>query len=89
MKIKVEHSNSDKERELFVVRVIDDERNFIVPLQRLKYKRWCGEDYVDVWQCNGYILCASKTYTIEQVIEALYGDGLDALADDDFWYYDD
>lgn len=74
---------------MFVVRVIDDERNFIMPLERLKRKSWSGNNYVDVWFCNNYRLCASKKYTIEQVIEALYGDGWDSLADDDFWYYDD
>ena len=89
MNIKVEYSGSDKNVDLFVVRVIDETRNFIVPLERLKRKTWSGNNYVDVWFCNHYRLCASKKYTIEQVIEALYGDNWESLENDDNWYYDD
>ena len=38
MIIKVEHSNFDSNIDLFVVRIIDETRNFIVPLERLKRK---------------------------------------------------
>ncbi len=89
MNIKVEYSGSDNNVDLFVVRVIDETRNFIVPLERLKRKTWSGNNYVDVWFCNNYRLCASKKYTIEQVIEALYGDNWECLENDDNWYYDD
>jgi hypothetical protein len=89
MNIKVEYSGSDNNVELFVVRVIDETRNIIVPLERLKRKIWNGNNYVDVWSCNNYRLCASKKYTIEQVIEALYGDNWEVLENDDKWYYDD
>lgn len=72
--IKIEFSGSDNRVDLFAVRVDNGESNFITSLERLKHKYWSGEEYEDVWKCDGYVLCATKTYSVEDVIEALYGD---------------
>jgi len=83
MGIIIEYQSFDDTTELSVVRIIDINRDIIVPLKRFKNKRWIGKDYIDVWKCDNYILCATKKYTIEEVIEALYGE---KILDDD-WFY--
>lgn len=89
MEIKVKYSCSDDIKDLFVVKISGEGfccGNFYVTLERLKRKCWSGNDYVDVWFCDKYRLCASKKYTIEQVIEALYGSKF--LEEGDDWCYE-
>lgn len=86
LSIKIEYSGSDERVDLYVVRVDNGESNFITSLERLKHKYWSGNEYEDVWFCDGYRLCASKTYSVEDVIEALYGEKI--LDDGEYWRYD-
>lgn len=89
MKISTEYHGSDDRGDLYVVRIIAEKdeltySNFLVTLERSKYKISGGVEYVDVWYCNGYRLNATKRYYINEVIEALYGE---RLIDDD-WVYE-
>lgn len=84
--VKVEYSGSDERVDLFVVRVInkDYDTNILTTLERQKHKYCNGVEYIDVWHCDGNRLCATKSYSIEEVITSLFGD--DILDDD--WYYE-
>jgi hypothetical protein len=85
LSIKIEYTTSDERIVLYVVRVSNGETGFVTSLQKQKHKYWNGEEHEDVWHCDGYNLCASKTYTVEQVIEALYGEHF--LDNEDNWIY--
>lgn len=84
--VKIEYTTSDERVVLYVVRINNGETNFVTSLERQKHKYWSGKEYEDVWHCDGYHLCASKVYTVEQVIEALYGDEY-FLDNEDNWIY--
>jgi len=85
LSINIEYTTSDERVDLYVVRVNNGETNFVTPLERQKHKYWNGEEHEDVWHCDGYHLCASKIYNVEQVIEALYGEYF--LDNEDNWIY--
>lgn len=85
LSIKIEYITSDEIVVLYVVRVNNGETNFVTSLERQKHKYWNGEKHEDVWHCDGYYLCASKIYTVDQVIEALYGEYV--LDNEDNWIY--
>lgn len=74
LSIKIEYSGSDDRVDLYVVRVSNGNGGFLTSLERLKHKYFSGKEYEDVWRCDSYVLCATKTYSIEEVIEALYND---------------
>lgn len=88
MKITVEYKGSDERVDLFVVRIEDYSgnhtySNWLCSLERLKNKTFVGDYYADVWFCDGYRLAATKEYSVEEVIDALWGDG--KLENDDDW----
>ena len=85
LSVNIEYTTSDERVVLYIVRVSNGETNFVTSLERQKHKYWNGEEHEDVWHCDGYHLCASKIYTIYQVIEALYGEHF--LDNEDNWIY--
>lgn len=87
LSVNIEYTTSDERVVLYVVRVINEgtKTNVVTSLEKQKRKFWSGKEYEDVWHCDGYHLCASKVYTVEQVIEALYTEHF--LDDEDHWIY--
>jgi hypothetical protein len=86
LSVNIEYTTSDERVVLYVVRVSNGETNFVTSLERQKHKYWNGEEHEDVWHCDRYHLCASKIYTVNQVIETLYGDEY-FLDNEDNWIY--
>lgn len=85
LSVNIEYTTSDERVVLYVIRVNNGEADIVTSLEKQKHKYWNGKEYEDVWHCDGYHLCASKIYTVEQVIEALYGEHI--LDNEDNWIY--